>query len=151
MILNFYTEQDWKTMLEDCAHSPNDILEKILLKVILLGGINLSEHSSKFLTSMWLYLQRASSETVASKHKWHVYLEGQLKKIVRDKTPYEYIETLPGNASVLRATCPKQFAAAFPMDLPVSPPAELERGIVLYDSTYKCRGGGGGQVTLSEL
>jgi len=56
MIIHMFTQMEWNKMLDE-ASTAADVLEVILLRVFLLGGVNLNEHTSKYMTSMWLFLQ----------------------------------------------------------------------------------------------
>ena len=138
-LLHFFTEAEWKRMIAADA-TRYGILEVIFSRVYSCGGINLSEHSSKLMCSLWLYLI-GQEETIERKHAFHRYVAGQYKRLVRDREPLDYIQHLPSSASDFRRWYPRQFAAAFPGDLPIRVPGEVERGVMILDGSYRCRGG----------
>ena len=118
------------------------VLEVIIQRAYILGGINMSEHSTKFLTSLMLEVTGARSMLVSERKKWHSYLKAELKKLVRDREPLEYIVELPATPNLMQKEYPKQYAAAYPNgDVPIKVPPGLHADVMLFDSTYKCRGG----------
>ena len=62
-------------------------LEVILERIYRLGGINLSEHSTKFLTSLMLQVAGATTMSVKCRTEWHTLLKADLKKVVPDREP----------------------------------------------------------------
>ena len=90
------------------------VLEVIIQRAYILGGINMSEHSTKFLTSLMLEVTGARSMLVSERKKWHSYLKAELKKLVRDREPLEYIVELPATPNLMQKEYPKQYAAAYP-------------------------------------
>ena len=118
------------------------VLEVIIQRAYLLGGINLSEHSTKFLTSLMIEVTGARSMSIRERKGWHTYLKAELKKLVRDREPLEYIVELPATPNLMQKEYPKQYAAAYPDgDVPIKVPPGLHADVMLFDSTYKCRGG----------
>ena len=118
------------------------VLEVIIQRAYILGGINMSEHSTKFLTSLMLEVTGARSMLVSERKKWHSYLKAELKKLVRDREPLEYIVELPATPNLMQKEYPKQYAAAYPDgDVPIKVPSAFHADVMILDGTYKCRGG----------
>ena len=112
-------KDDWTNIGSEDA-TIYTILEVIIQRVYLLGGINLNEHSTKFLTSLMIHLAGATSMTVAERKRWHSYLKAELKKLVRDREPLEYIVDLPATPNLMQKEYPDQYAAAHPnSDVPI--------------------------------
>ena len=79
---------------------------------------------------------------VRERKGWHSYLKAELKAFVRDSEPLEYIVELPATPNLMQKEYPKQYAAAYPNgDVPIKVPPGLHADVMLFDSTYKCRGG----------
>ena len=96
------------------------VLEVIIQRAYILGGINMSEHSTKFLTSLMLEVTGARSMLVSERKKWHSYLKAELKKLVRDREPLEHIVELPATPNLMQKEYPNQYAAAYPNgDVPI--------------------------------
>ena len=57
------------------------VLEVIIQRAYILGGINMSEHSTKFLTSLMLEVTGARSMPISERKKWHSYLKVELKNL----------------------------------------------------------------------
>ena len=128
------------------------VLEVIIQRAYILGGINMSEHSTKFLTSLMLEVTGARSMLVSERKKWHSYLKAELKKLVRDREPLEYIVELPATPNLMQKEYPKQYAAAYPDgDVPIKVPSAFHADVMLLDGTYKCRGGNTKDGDTSDL
>ena len=132
--------------------TPYTVLEVIIQRAYILGGINMSEHSTKFLTSLMLEVTGARSMLVSERKKWHSYLKAELKKLVRDREPLEYIVELPATPNLMQKEYPEQYAAAYPDgDVPIKVPFAFHADVMLLDGTYKCRGGNTKDGDTSEL
>ena len=70
-------------------------LEVILERIYRLGGINLSEHNTKFLTSLMLQVAGATTMSVKCRTEWHTPLKVDLKKLVLDRELVQYIVQPP--------------------------------------------------------
>ena len=115
------------------------IPEVIIQRVYLLGGINLTEYSTKFLSSLMIQLAGATSMSVKERKGWHSYLKAELKTFVRDSEPLEYIVELPATPNLMMKEHPKQYAAAYPNgDVPIKVPASLRADVMIFDITYSC-------------
>ena len=132
--------------------TPYTVLEVIIQRAYILGGINMSEHSTKFLTSLMLEVTGARSMLVSERKKWHSYLKAELKKLVRDREPLEYIVELPATPNLMKKEYPKQYAAAYPNgDEPIKVPPWLHAAVICFDSTYNRRGGNTKNGDTSDL
>ena len=128
------------------------VLEVIIQRAYLLGGINLSERNTKFLTSLMLEVTGARNMLIRERRGWHTYLKAELKKLVRDREPLEYVVELPATLNLMQKEYPKQYAAAYPNgDVPIKVPPGLHADVMLFDSTYKCRGGNTKDGDTSDL
>ena len=92
--LNFFVQDDWTKMGAEDA-TAYTILEVIIQRAYLLGGINLSEQCTNFLTSLMIEVTGARNMSIRERKGWHTYLKAELKKLVRDREPLEYIVVLP--------------------------------------------------------
>ena len=90
------------------------VLEVIIQRAYILGGINMSEHSTKFLTSLMLEVTGARSMLVSERKKWHSYLKAELKKLVRDREPLEYIVELPATPNLMKKEYPQTVRGCLP-------------------------------------
>ncbi len=81
------------------------VLDTILGRVYLLGGLSLSEYTSKFRTALLKHVQR-TDERNDHKKKPHTYVKLQHKKLVRDREPIEYITQLPATPDGMRRDYP---------------------------------------------
>ena len=118
------------------------VLDTIHGRVYLLGGLSLSEYTSKFLTALLKHVQR-TDERNDHKKKPHTYVKLQHKKLVRDREPIEYITQLPATPDDMRRDYPRQFSAAYPNanGLPTRASPEIEQAVMFLDATFRCRGG----------
>jgi hypothetical protein len=110
--------------------------------MFFLGAINLNEHSSKFLTSLWLCLQEQGGANITGvdKKSMHNFVKQQHKKLVRDREPAMYFEVLPTPAE-LREKHEACFNSAYPQCMPVNASSHIETAVILLDGSYRCRGG----------
>ena len=56
-ILHYFRASEWRNMLSESA-TIGTVLDTILGRVYLLGGINLNEYTSKFLSALLMHVQR---------------------------------------------------------------------------------------------
>ena len=84
-ILHYFTASDWMNMLSESA-TIGTVLDTILGRVYLLGGINLSEYTSKFLTALLMHVQR-TDERNDHKKKLHTYVKLQHKNCLLYTSP----------------------------------------------------------------
>jgi len=134
------------------------ILEVIIERAYLLGGINLSEQCTNFLTSLMIVMTSLHhprgpiSMSVRERKGWHSYLKAELKAFVRDSEPLEYIVELPATPNLMKKEYPKQYAAAYPNgDEPIKVPPWLHAAVICFDSTYNRRGGNTKNGDTSDL
>ena len=134
------------------------ILEVIIQRAYLLGGINLSEQCTNFLTSLMIVMTSLHhprgpiSMSVRERKGWHSYLRAELKAFVRVSEPLEYIVELPATPNLMKKEYPKQYAAAYPNgDEPIKVPPWLHAAVICFDSTYNRRGGNTKNGDTSDL
>ena len=142
-IIHYSTAAEWRAMNGGGGDPPTigRVLEVILSRVWLLGGINISEHTSKFLTSLLIHLVGMTGHTYEKK-KLHNYVKAQHKKLVRDQEPVQYIAKLPATPDDMRRDYSWQFQAAYPeaSGLPMRAPPEIEQEVIFMDASFRCRG-----------
>ena len=82
--LNLFVQDDWTKMGAEDA-TADTILEVIIERTYLLGGINLSEQCTNFLTSLMIVMTSLHhprgpiSMSVRERKGWHSYLKAELK------------------------------------------------------------------------
>ncbi|CAK0857286.1 unnamed protein product [Prorocentrum cordatum] len=146
--VEFFTEAEWKKMLEENPSS-SAILSLIISRVIRLGGRNVCEYSNKLMTSLWLMLCDPSVDPMSffQKKKQFLYVKREYRRIA-DKTPRlmmdQRIDTLPSLPDEFATLYPAAHNKAFstrPGDGPMRCPLNMQR-LLEIDNSYRCRGSG---------
>ena len=89
-----------------------------------------------------IQLAGATNMTARERKRWHSYLKAELKKLVRDREPLEYIVVLPATPNLMEKEYPAQYAVAYQNGdvVPIKVPVALHADVMIFDRTYACRG-----------
>jgi len=104
-VLNFFVQDDWTKMTAEDA-TAYTVLEVIIQRAYILGGINMSEHSTKFLTSLMLEVTGARSMLVSERKKWHSYLKAELKNLFAIGSLWSTLLSSPRRRTSCRRSTP---------------------------------------------
>ena len=137
----YFTDDEWAAMMSPSRHFIT-VVNIVVGRTIALGGRNLSEPSSKMITSFILYLVNTSARTLAPAVKFTYFqqIKRELKRLARrgrtDDVPH--LGFLPTEPSHLLHDEPALYKSIFGADHPVCCKADLN--VVLdIDRSYRCR------------
>ena len=143
-LLEFFTAAQWDT-LEAVKGSKNGKLE-LIMSVATRAGLRCpSEHSLKFLTSIWLLLSVPSEELASldasSKALMLSYVKKDFARYVRKlEDPPEWVIELPPPMK-LHSDYPATFKKCFEGRAEVVACRLALDVVISFDSSYSCRGG----------
>lgn len=146
-VLNFVTDGEW----EDLTSGSVNAAAKLSIIINIAIGLGLrcpSEHSAKLLCSWWLFVSEPESElprlAPAQKLCMLNHVKAQFNAVrAGSPDPALWLDKLPETPVQLLRDFEAIYRGRFPSDdkLPVPAPIDV-KGLLAFDLTYGCRGGG---------
>lgn len=142
-ILNYFTDGQW-TMLLSSDVPPTNKLHELLLQACRLGMRCPSEHTTKWIASIWMHLSKSQQELarmdVSQKLVLLMHVKATLKGLLKSFCePVNWIDTLPDSPATYIKNWPLAYRAAMAGD-PVVPRIDLHAAVAL-NLSFGCRGG----------